>query len=67
MKHSYRADCSCDRCAKERVRRNQQSSNRTTAEVMLDWSNSRNRRRARIAREYWDDFESGRPMSPDDY
>lgn len=41
--------------------------NRTAPEVMLDWSVSRNRRRARVAREYWDAYESGRPMSSDDY
>ena len=66
MKHSYAADCSCPRCERERNRRAQQS-DRTTAHVMLDWTRSRNRRRARIAREYWDDYESGRPMGSDDY
>ena len=40
---------------------------RTTAEVMLDWTGSRNRRRARVAREYWEAYESGRPMGSDDY
>jgi hypothetical protein len=40
---------------------------RTTPDVMLDWSTSRNRRRARLAREYWDDYQSGRPMSGEDY
>ena len=40
---------------------------RTVPEVMADWSTSRNRRRARVAREYWDAYESGRPMSDDDY
>jgi len=42
-------------------------SDRTIPEVMLDWDHSRNRRRARIAREYWDAYQSGGPMSSDDY
>lgn len=67
MKHSYRVECECARCVKERARRGQQSNDRTTAEVMLDWTRSRNPRRARASREYWDAFESGRPMSSDDY
>jgi hypothetical protein len=65
MKHSYRATCACDRCTRERDRCAQRD--RTVPEVMLDWSGSKNQRRARIAREYWDDFQSGRPMGPDDY
>ncbi len=67
MKHSYdpSSSCECPRCTRERVRREQQS--RTTPQVMLDWTHSRNPRRARVAREYWDAYESGRPMSSDDY
>lgn len=65
MKHAYDAECSCPRCVRERNRRTKQS--RETPHVMLDWTTSRNRRRARIAREYWDAYESGRPMSGDDY
>jgi len=41
--------------------------NRTTPDVMIDWTTSRNSRRRRVAREYWDAFESGRPMGSDDY
>lgn len=66
MKHSYSPDCACVRCTRERDRRQRQS-DRTVPQVMLDWTASRNRRRARVAREYWDAFESGRPMSSDDY
>lgn len=65
MKHSYIETCDCPRCTRERVRRTQQS--RSIPEVMNDWTRSPNRRRARIAREYWDAYESGRPMSADDY
>ena len=67
MKHSYdpASSCDCLRCARERVRREQQS--RTTPHVMLDWTRSKNPRRARVAREYWDAYESGRPMSSTDY
>lgn len=67
MKHPYdpNTGCDCVRCTRERARREKQS--RTTPQVMLDWSHSRNRRRARVAREWWDDYESGRPMSSDDY
>ena len=67
MKHSYQPECECHRCQHERGRRQAQATNRPIAHVMLDWAASRNRRRARIARNYWDDFESGRPMSSDDY
>ncbi len=67
MKHSYDPACTCLRCEKERSRRNRQAQDRPLASVMADWSNSRNRRRARISREYWDAYESGRPMSSDDY
>ena len=48
---------------KERV----QQSGRTTADVMLDWTRSRIRRRAKVAREYWDRYESGAPMGSGDY
>ena len=65
MKHSYQEACECKRCARERVRRQQQA--RTTPEVMLDWTRSRSRRRLRVAREYWDRYESGEPLSSDDY
>jgi hypothetical protein len=65
MKHAYQAACECARCNRERVRRERQA--RTVPEVMNDWTRSRNRRRARVAREYWDAYESGRPMSSDDY
>jgi hypothetical protein len=51
----------------EHAARQVEKQNRTTAEVMLDWSSSRNRRRARVAREYWDAYENGRPMGSDDY
>jgi len=66
-KHPYDPanSCDCPHCNRERVRREQQS--RTTPQVMLDWTHSRNRRRARVAREYWDAYESGAPMSSDDY
>ena len=67
VKHSYRPDCTCVRCTRERTRRQGQRQDRTTAEVMLDWTTSRNSRRARVAREYWDNFQSGRPMGSDDY
>lgn len=64
-KHAFDPACSCLKCSRERTRRDRQS--RTTAEVMIDWTTSRNQRRRRVAREYWDDFQSGRPMSNDDY
>ena len=64
-KHPYTAGCDCKRCSREAARRTAQA-NRTTPQVMQDWYSSRNPRRARIAREYWDDFQSGRPMSDDD-
>lgn len=63
MKHSYSDVCQCARCGRERVRREQQS--RAVPHVMLEWTTSRNPQRARIAREYWDAYESGRPMSDD--
>lgn len=66
MKHSYRPDCPCPRCTRE-GRRRSADRDRQTPQVMLDWTASRHRRRARIAREYWDAYESGRPMSADDY
>lgn len=50
----------------EHAARQARKAERTTPEVMTDWRSSRNARRARIAREYWDDFDSGRPMSDDD-
>lgn len=62
MKHSYSLDCSCPRCTRERERR-RSFRDRTTAEIMQDWLGSSNRRRARIARRYWDAYESGRPIS----
>jgi len=65
MKHSYIVGCDCSRCQREAIRREKQS--RTTPQVMLDWTRSSNQRRARVAREYWDAYESGRPMSSDDY
>ncbi len=66
MKHSYSTACTCSRCNRERVRREQQA--RTTPQVMLDWTRSRNPpRRRRVSEEYWDAYESGRPMSDDDY
>lgn len=40
---------------------------RSIPAVMNDWTRRPNRRRARIAREYWDAYESGQPMSADDY
>lgn len=71
MKHSYNVTCPCARCRKESARRLEQANRtdrkaRTMPEVMTDWHGSRNARRRRIAAEYWDDFESGRPMSDDD-
>jgi len=65
MKHSYNKSCECNRCTRERNRRTNQS-DRTIPQVMLDWTGSRNKRRSRIARKYWDAYESGRPMSDDD-
>lgn len=67
MKHSYANTCDCRRCCNERHRRERQAdANRPLASVMLEWSHSRNRQRARVSREYWDAYESGRPMSDDD-
>jgi len=68
MKHPYRPECPCPRCAKEAARRltQRQKQDRTTAHVMIDWTASRNPRRRRIAAAYWDDFESGRPMDDGD-
>lgn len=67
MKHSYVHTCECPRCTRERTRRGAQSlRDRTVPEVMHAWSASRNPRRARVAREYWDAYESGRPMSDND-
>jgi len=67
MRHSYQTDCSCQRCRNEQHRRETQADrDRPLAEVMTEWSASRNRRRARVAREYLDAFESGRPMSDGD-
>jgi hypothetical protein len=71
-RHAYRPECTCTRCTREAARRTAQGATRagterTTPAVMLDWTTSRNPRRNRIARQYWDDFESGRPMSSDDY
>lgn len=65
MKHPYAPACTCPRCNRERARREQQS--RTTPQVMLDWTRSRNPRRRRVAEQWWDAYESGRPMSADDY
>ena len=39
---------------------------RPLAQVMLDWGSSRNHKRQRVAREYWEDYESGRPTSDSD-
>lgn len=61
-RHPYSPDCGCERCTREGRRREAQS----TANKMLTWRNGRNRRRARIGREYWENFESGVPMSDDD-
>lgn len=68
-KHPYDVQCQCARCVRERNRRAAQSRRapRTIPEVMTDWGSSRNRRRARAAAEWWDAYESGRPMSSDDY
>lgn len=66
MKHSDDKHCDCSRCKRGRAWRERQGQDRPIAAVMLDWSGSRNRRRARVAREYWDAYESGRPMSDDD-
>ena len=65
-KHAYIQTCDCPKCSRERIRRAKQS-DRTIPEVMQNWNHSRNPQRARIAREYWDAYESGRPMSGDDY
>ena len=54
MKHPYSTACTCKRCNREKVRR--QFQQRTIPDVMLDWTHSKNRRRARIAREYWDAY-----------
>lgn len=50
-----------------KLARAERERDRPLAHVMLDWSGSRNRRRARVARDYWDAYESGRPMGSDDY
>lgn len=50
-----------------REQRRHADHDRPLAHVMLEWRGSRNGRRARVAREYWDAYESGRPMSSDDY
>ena len=67
MKHCYRADCNCARCTREYARRASQADHdRPIAAVMADWAGSRNRRRARTAREYWAAYDAGTPMSDDD-
>ena len=66
MKHSYTPECDCTRCQREAARRGTQR-DRSIPEVMNDWTRSRNPRRARVAREYWDRYESGASMSSDDY
>ena len=65
MKHSYREGCDCQRCRNEQHRRQSQA-DRPIAAVMLDWAGGRNRRRAETARQYWDAYQDGRPMSDDD-
>lgn len=40
--------------------------NRPLAHVMLDWRASWSPRRRRVATDYWDAYESGRPMGSDD-
>lgn len=62
MKHPYNAECQCQRCQREGARRQRQSE---SAYVIRKRSNAT--RRAQARREWQDAFESGRPMSSDDY
>jgi hypothetical protein len=61
MKHAYDPNCECKRCVKEGRRREAQS----TPNRMLNDTGKRGRR-GRVAREYWDNFESGRPLDSED-
>jgi hypothetical protein len=66
MKHAYSTTCDCARCTRERARRQAQSDSAPRPAVPVRTAR-RNLRRERAEREYWDAFESGRPMSDDDY
>lgn len=65
MKHPYNPECRCKSCQREGQRRESQSLLARAAEI----ASGRRRRgtRTRWAREYMDAFDSGRPMSSDDY
>ena len=60
-KHIYSAECGCNRCQREGARREGQS----VAARMLE-NRYKAGRPGRVAREYWDAYESGRPMSDND-
>lgn len=65
MSHNYNETCKCIYCERERSRRAQEPP--TTFDIMAENVHSKNRRRAKNAREFWDAYESGAPMSSDDY
>lgn len=65
-KHSYDPECGCDRCRREARRREAQRTDAGPVGFAVEHSHSRGRR-GRIAREIWDAYESGRPLSSDDY
>lgn len=67
MKHSYTVGCACARCDREGQRRTKQSDTTTTFSVMAERVNSGNARQRRQAAAFWDVYESGRPLSSDDY
>lgn len=68
MKHSYRVECSCERCVREGKRREGQG---RRERLVRPYRPSLRRlypaRQSRIAAEAWDAYESGRPMSSEDY
>lgn len=65
MKHSYRAECTCERCTKERNRRQAQSD--ATPRHQPVRRRTPRRKGYLGTDESMDAFLSGRPMSDDDY
>lgn len=64
-KHAFDTDCGCDRCSREARRREAQREDAGPIGFAVKHAHHRGRR-GRIARELWDAYESGRPMSDDD-
>ena len=67
MKHPYKAECQCQRCQREGARRQRQSESAYAIRGRSNETSPWATQRAQARREWQDAFDSGRPMSSDDY